>query len=69
MTAGRAEAYDRHTGRYWPELSEAFVSFAAVRPGMRVLDVSRDLLGEALALLLHGIAARATAAPLTPNRG
>jgi SAM-dependent methyltransferase len=39
MTAGRAEAYDRHTGRYGPELSEAFAGFAAVRPGMRVLDV------------------------------
>ena len=39
MTVGRAEAYDRHTGRYGPELSEAFVSFAAVRPGMRALDV------------------------------
>jgi ubiquinone/menaquinone biosynthesis C-methylase UbiE len=39
MTAGLAEAYDRHTGRYGPELSEAFVSFAAVRREMRVLDV------------------------------
>ncbi|HET6550379.1 MAG TPA: methyltransferase domain-containing protein [Solirubrobacter sp.] len=35
----RAEAYDRHTGRYGPELSAAFVRFAAVEPGMRVLDV------------------------------
>jgi SAM-dependent methyltransferase len=39
VTPGRAEAYDRHTGRYGPELSESFVTFAAVRPGMRVLDV------------------------------
>jgi hypothetical protein len=39
MIPARPEAYDRHTGRYGPELSEAFASFAAVRPGMRVLDV------------------------------
>ena len=37
--AARAEAYDRHTGRYGPELSAAFVRFAGVEPGMRVLDV------------------------------
>lgn len=37
--AGPAEAYDRHTGRYGPELSAAFVRFAGVKPGMRVLDV------------------------------
>jgi SAM-dependent methyltransferase len=35
----RAEAYDRHTGRYGPELSAAFVRFAGIEPGMRVLDV------------------------------
>jgi SAM-dependent methyltransferase len=35
----RAEAYDRHTGRYGPELAAAFVRFAGVAPGMRVLDV------------------------------
>jgi ubiquinone/menaquinone biosynthesis C-methylase UbiE len=34
-----AQAYDRHTGRYAPELAAAFVSFAGVRPGMRALDV------------------------------
>ncbi len=34
-----AEAYDRHTGRYGPELSAAFTRFAGVEPGMRVLDV------------------------------
>ena len=37
--AGRAEAYDRHTGRYGPELSATFVRFAGIEPGMRVLDV------------------------------
>jgi SAM-dependent methyltransferase len=35
----RAEAYDRHTGRYGSELSAAFVRFAGVDPDMRVLDV------------------------------
>lgn len=35
----RAEAYDRHTGRYGPELSAAFVRFAGIEPGIRVLDV------------------------------
>ncbi len=34
-----AEAYDRHTGRYGPELSTAFTRFAGIQPGMRVLDV------------------------------
>jgi SAM-dependent methyltransferase len=37
--AARAEAYDRHTGRYGRELAAAFVRFAGVEPGMRVLDV------------------------------
>jgi hypothetical protein len=27
------EAYDRHTGRYGPELSTAFARFAGVEPG------------------------------------
>jgi SAM-dependent methyltransferase len=35
----RAEAYGRHTGRYAPELAAAFVRFAGVEPGMRMLDV------------------------------
>lgn len=35
----RAQAYDRHTGRYAPELATAFVRFAGVAPGMRALDV------------------------------
>jgi SAM-dependent methyltransferase len=37
--AGRAEAYDRHTGRYGLELSAAFVRFVGIGPEMRVLDV------------------------------
>jgi ubiquinone/menaquinone biosynthesis C-methylase UbiE len=35
----RAEAYDRHTGRYGRELSAAFVGFAGIGHGMQVLDV------------------------------
>ncbi|MGH2981856.1 MAG: class I SAM-dependent methyltransferase [Solirubrobacterales bacterium] len=36
---GRAEAYERHTGRYAAALASEFVPFAGVEPGMRVLDV------------------------------
>jgi SAM-dependent methyltransferase len=36
---GQAAAYDRHTGRYGPELAPAFIEFAAIAPGMRVLDI------------------------------
>jgi hypothetical protein len=39
MTAlEQAEAYDRHTGRYGPELAPAFIEFAGVAAEMRVLD-------------------------------
>lgn len=34
-----AEAYDRHVGRYGPELAAAFVEFAGLSPEMRALDV------------------------------
>ncbi|HEV7882648.1 MAG TPA: class I SAM-dependent methyltransferase [Solirubrobacteraceae bacterium] len=34
-----AEAYDRHVGRYGPQLAEALVGFAGVEPAMRALDV------------------------------
>jgi len=34
-----AEAYDRHIGRYSPELARALIGAARVRPGERVLDV------------------------------
>jgi SAM-dependent methyltransferase len=33
------EAYERHVGRYGPQLASALVAFADVAPGMRVLDV------------------------------
>lgn len=36
---GQAEAYDRHTGRYAPELASAFARFAGIAPEMRALDV------------------------------
>jgi ubiquinone/menaquinone biosynthesis C-methylase UbiE len=35
----RAEAYDRHAGRYASELAVGFMRFAGVAPGMRALDV------------------------------
>jgi SAM-dependent methyltransferase len=38
MTAP-AQAYDRHTGRYGPELAPSFARFEQIAPGMRVLDV------------------------------
>ena len=34
-----AEAYDRHVGRYSPQLAAALTDFAGVEAGMRVLDV------------------------------
>jgi ubiquinone/menaquinone biosynthesis C-methylase UbiE len=38
-STARADAYDRHTGRYGRELAPAFLRFAGVEPGMRLLDV------------------------------
>ena len=34
-----ADAYDRHVGRYGPNLGRALIEFAELRAGMRVLDV------------------------------
>jgi SAM-dependent methyltransferase len=34
-----AEAYDRHIGRYGPELARTLIAAAGVRPGVRALDV------------------------------
>jgi SAM-dependent methyltransferase len=34
-----ADAYDRHIGRYGPELARELIAAAGVRPGDRVLDV------------------------------
>ncbi len=42
-TVGRAQAYDRHTGRYAPQLAPAFARFAGVTPGMRVREVGCDI--------------------------
>ena len=36
---GPAEHYDRYVGRYTPTLAAALADAAAIRPGMRVLDV------------------------------
>jgi len=34
-----ADAYDRHVGRYTPQLAEALIAFAGVHSGERALDV------------------------------
>jgi ubiquinone/menaquinone biosynthesis C-methylase UbiE len=34
-----ADAYDRHIGRYGPELAAALIASAGLQPGMRALDV------------------------------
>ena len=34
-----ADVYDRHVGRYTPQLAAAFVEFVGVTPGLRALDV------------------------------
>jgi SAM-dependent methyltransferase len=35
----QAEAYERHVGRYTPQLAAAFCEFTGIEPGMRALDV------------------------------
>jgi SAM-dependent methyltransferase len=64
MTA-RAEAYDRHTGRYGSELSAAFVRFAGIEPGMRVLDVGCG--PGALASRLAGLVGAERVAAVDPS--
>jgi ubiquinone/menaquinone biosynthesis C-methylase UbiE len=54
-----AEAYDRHTGRYGPELAAAFMHFAGVEPSMHVLDIGCGT--GALTTRLAQIADRVTA--------
>ena len=34
-----ADAYDRHIGRYGPELAAALIAAAGLQPGQRALDV------------------------------
>ena len=62
-----AAAYDRHVGRYGPQLASALIAFAAVEPGMRALDVGcgPGALTTALAERL-GAAAVAAAEPSQP---
>jgi SAM-dependent methyltransferase len=35
----QAEAYDRHVGRYGPQLAAGLIAVAGVRPGQRTLDI------------------------------
>jgi SAM-dependent methyltransferase len=62
----RAQAYDRHTGRYAPELAAAFVRFAAVVPGMRALDVGCG--PGALAVELARVVGAARVGAVDPSR-
>jgi SAM-dependent methyltransferase len=62
---GRAEAYDRHTGRYGRELSAAFVRFAGVAPAMRVLDVGSG--PGALAMTVAEIVGAPAVAAVDPS--
>jgi SAM-dependent methyltransferase len=39
MTFVAVDAYDRHVGRYAPQLAEALIDFAALEPGSHALDV------------------------------
>jgi SAM-dependent methyltransferase len=63
----RAEAYDRHTGRYGGELSAAFVCFAGIQPGMRVLDVGCGT--GALTVQLAKIVGRERVLAVDPSEG
>jgi SAM-dependent methyltransferase len=56
-----AEAYDRHVGRYGPQLAEALIGFAGVEPGMRALDVGCGP-GALTAALAGRLGARGVAA-------
>lgn len=62
---GRAQAYDRHTGRYGPALSTAFVRFAGVESGMRALDVGAG--PGALAMTLADIVGADRVAAVDPS--
>jgi ubiquinone/menaquinone biosynthesis C-methylase UbiE len=63
----QATAYDRHVGRYGPQLAAAFCEFARIEPGMRVLDVGcgPGALTEVLARRL-GAASVSAAEPSEP---
>ena len=67
MFQGSGDMYDRFVGRYGVPLGDAMLTFAGVRPGMRVLDVgcgTGALAGQAAALV--GAANVAAADPSEP---
>ena len=60
-----AEAYDRHIGRYGPELAAALISAAAVQPGQQVLDVGCG--PGALTAALAGVVGAKRVAAVDPS--
>jgi SAM-dependent methyltransferase len=60
-----AEAYDRHVGRYGPQLAEALIGFARVEPAMRALDVGCGT--GALTAALAGRLGGASVAAVDPS--
>jgi SAM-dependent methyltransferase len=61
-----ADAYDRHVGRYGPQLASAFIEFVGVEPGMRALDVGSG--PGALAAALAGRLGPANVSAADPSR-
>jgi SAM-dependent methyltransferase len=65
--APSAESYDRMMGRYLPTLAPAFADAAAVRPGMRMLDVGCGPGGLTAELVRRSGADRVAAVDPTPS--
>jgi SAM-dependent methyltransferase len=65
--APSAESYDRMMGRYLPALAPAFADAAAVRPGLRMLDVGCGPGGLTVELVRRSGADRVAAVDPTPS--
>ncbi len=59
------DAYDRHVGRYGPELAAAMIGIAGVRAGQRALDVGCGT--GALAVALAAVAGEKNIAAIDPS--